>query len=280
MEKIQKIKIGLATALLGTMLGSFFWGHAQAANQFYQYYGAVLTTYVNQQGMVNYRELKAKPDRLNSFLARLADLPPVTYQKWDKQKKIALWINAYNGLTLKAIIDHYPIRASFFKRFLYPRNSIRQIPGVWDNLRFPVMGKRMTLDEMEHNVLRKEFNEPRIHMALVCAAMGCPPLRTAPYEGDKLDRQLNDQTRIFLANPKKFRIDRGKGKVYLSPILKWFGGDFVKTYGTNKSFPGFSQEERAVLNFVSQYLPASNRDYLLQGKYTLVYLDYDWSLNE
>ena len=117
-------------------------------------------------------------------------------------------------------------------------------------------------------------------MALVCAAMGCPPLRTEPYEGDKLDRQLNDQTRVFLANPQKFRLDRGQGKVYLSSIFKWFGGDFVNNFGTDKAFTGFSPDERAVLNFVSQYLPAGDRDYLLQGKYILVYLDYDWSLNE
>ncbi len=280
MGKIQKIKIGLGLALLGTMLGSFLGGQARAADQLYEDYGAVLTTYVNQQGLVNYGGLKANPQRLSAFLAALTDLPPATYQKWDDQEKIAFWINAYNGLTLKAIIDHYPIRAAFFKGFIYPRNSIRQIPGVWDTLRFPVRGQQMTLDEIEHNILRKKFNDPRIHMALVCAALGCPPLRTEPYEGDKLDRQLNDQARVFLANPKKFRIDRGQGKVYLSPIFKWFGGDFVKTYGTDKAFPGFSQEERAVLNFVSQYLPAGDREYLLKGEYTVNFLDYDWSLNE
>ncbi len=280
MGNIQKIKIGLGLALLGTMLGSFFSGQAQAASRLYEDYGAVLTTYVNQQGMVNYRGLKANPQRLNSFLTTLADLPQETYQKWDDQEKIAWWINAYNVLTLKAIIDHYPIRASFFKGFVYPRNSIRQIPGVWDTLRFPVMGEKMTLDEIEHSVLRQKFNEPRIHLALVCAAMGCPPLRTEPYEGAKLDRQLNDQARIFLADPKKFRLDRGQGKVYLSSIFKWFGGDFVKNYGTDKAFTGFSQEERAVLNFVSRYLASSDRDYLLKGSYTITYLDYDWSLNE
>lgn len=279
MTKTQIIKTGPSMVLLGITVFLFL-GSAQAANRFYADYAEVLNEYVNNTGMVNYRELKAKPERLNSFLAALADLPPATYQKWNDQEKIAFWINAYNALTLKAIIDHYPIRASFFKGFLHPRNSIRHIPGVWDTLRFPVMGKRMTLDEIEHGVLRKEFNEPRIHLALVCAARGCPPLRTEPYEGAKLDQQLNDQTRVFLANPKKFRIDRGQGKVYLSPIFKWFGGDFVKTYGTDKAFQGFSPDERAVLNFVSQYLAASDRDYLLQGQYTIAYLDYDWSLNE
>lgn len=280
MTQMLKSKIGVGIALLGTMIGSLFLGKAQAANQPYEDYAAVLTTYVNQQGMVNYRSLKASPQRLNFFLAGLAAMAPDLYQKWDDKEKIAFWINAYNALTLKAIIDHYPIRASFFKGFVYPRNSIRQIPGVWDTLRFPVMKKKMTLDDIEHEVLRKEFNEPRIHLALVCAAMGCPPLRAEPYEGAKLDRQLDDQARVFLANPQKFRIDRSQGKVYLSSIFKWFGGDFLKTFGTDQAFQGFSPEERAVLNFVSQYFEPGDRDYLLQGKYTLVYLDYDWFLNE
>jgi hypothetical protein len=213
MGSILNILLVAALALLGAMSGGVWPGKAQATDPFYEDYAALLATRVNQRGMVYYQGLKANPQRLHAFLAALADLSPETYQKWSEPEKTALWINAYNALTLKAIIDHYPIRASLFKSLVYPRNSIRQIPGVWDGLRFPVMGKKMTLDEIEHGVLRQEFNEPRIHLALVCAALGCPPLRTEPYEGAKLDRQLNDQARVFLANPHKFRIDRGQGTV-------------------------------------------------------------------
>lgn len=280
MGRTPKLMLVVGLALLGALSGGLWPGKAQATDPNYEDYAAVLSTHVNQPGLVNYREIKTNPQRLNSFLAALAEVSPETYQKWGEPEKIAFWVNAYNALTLKAIIDHYPIRASLFKSLVYPRNSIRQIPGVWDGLRFPVMGKEMTLDEIEHGVLRKEFNEPRIHLALVCAALGCPPLRTEPYEGDKLDRQLNDQARVFLAKAKKFRLDRGQGTVYLSPIFKWFGGDFVKTFGTDKAFQGLSPEERAVLNFISPHLSAADRDYLLQGKYTIAYLDYDWSLNE
>ncbi len=280
MGSTLKIMLVVGLALLGALSGGFLPGKAQATDPFYEDYAAVLATHVNQPGLVNYRGLKANPQRLHAFLAALADLSPETYKNGGEPEKIALWLNAYNALTLKAIIDHFPIRASLFKSLVYPRNSIRQIPGVWDGLRFPVMGKQMTLDEIEHGVLRKEFNEPRIHLALVCAALGCPPLRTEPYEGAKLDRQLDDQARVFLANPKKFRIDRGQGTVYLSPIFKWFGGDFVKTFGTDQAFKAFSPEERAVLNFITPHLAAADRDYLLQGKYAISYLDYDWSLNE
>ncbi|MCI0419208.1 MAG: DUF547 domain-containing protein, partial [Acidobacteria bacterium] len=121
---------------------------------------------------------------------------------------------------------------------------------------------------------------PRIHMALVCAAMGCPPLRYEPFLGDQLDEQLNDQTRRFLSDPTKFRMDRSKGKVYLSSIFKWFPSDFIKTYGTDQKFAGHDPAERAVLNFISRYLDASDREYLATAKYNVEYLGYDWSLNE
>jgi hypothetical protein len=280
MVKSYKARIILGIFLWGTIFGSILIGNVQSATPLNDDFAAVLKTYVNQNGMVDYRGLKDNSGRLISFVAALDVLPQDVYQKWSVKEKIAFWINAYNALTLKAIIDNYPISAGFFKALAYPRNSIRQIPGVWDNLRFGVLGKRMTLDEIEHSTLRKDFNEPRIHLALVCAAMGCPPLRNEPYIGDKLDQQLDDQARHFLANSQKFAINRDQGKVYLSPIFKWFGGDFVKTYGTDREFAGFSPEERAVLNFITKYFKAQDQEYLRQGVYTISYLDYDWSLNE
>jgi hypothetical protein len=261
----------------------FLPGHpGQSAAETFSYddYGAALQEFVNQPGLVNYRGLKADPKKLQDFLQALAQVRPEDYQKWPVPQQIAFWINAYNSLTLKAIIDHYPIRASLWRSLRFPRNSIRQIPGVWTDLQFPVMGRRLTLDEIEHDILRRRFNEPRIHLALVCAALGCPPLRTEPYVGEKLNDQLNDQARRFLANPKKFKIDRNEGQVYLSPIFKWFGEDFIKTYGTNAGFSRFQPKERAVLNFIRNYLSPKDQDYLFKGNYAISYLGYDWSLND
>lgn len=116
------------------------------------------------------------------------------------------------------------------------------------------MKEPITLDGIENDTLRANFNEPRIHMALVCAAMGCPPLRSEPYLAKKLDDQLNDQTIRFLGDPKRFHIDRDKETVYLSSIFKWFGNDFVNEYGADKKFSGYSESERAVLNFISSYV--------------------------
>jgi len=255
---------------------------ATSADQAFSYddYAAALKTYVDDQGMVDYQGLKGRHQQLDAFADALGRLDPKVYDGWDQGDKIAFWINAYNALTLEAILAHYPIKSSFTTSLVFPKNSIRQIPGVWDKLQFEVMGRKMTLDQIEHKTLRAQFNEPRIHMALVCAAMSCPPLRNEPYVGERLDEQLDDQTRRFLSNPQKFRLDRNQGRVYLSSIFKWFGEDFVKTYGTDEKFQGHSQAQRAVLNFISQYLDPISRAYLNSEKYDIAYLDYDWSLNE
>jgi hypothetical protein len=143
-----------------------------------------------------------------------------------------------------------------------------------------VLGEEITLDHIEHEVLRKEFNEPRIHVALVCAAMGCPPLRNEPFTGEDLDTQLDDQSKTFLANPEKFRIDRDAGTVYLSSIFEWFGEDFVMTYKPDEGYSGHSESERSVLKFASEYLGDEDARYLKEEAYEIEYLDYDWSLNE
>jgi hypothetical protein len=243
-------------------------------------YAIALGKYVDGNGMVNYTSLKSNSTELDAFVTALESLSPEVFSTWAEDQKIAFWINAYNGLTLKAIVDHYPIEPSFVASLRFPKNSIRQIPGAWDKLEFRVMGSAMTLDGIEHSRLRTDFNEPRIHVALVCAAMGCPPLRNKPFVAKRLDAQLDDQTTRFLNNPEKFRIDHSEGRVYLSSIFDWFGGDFVKSYGTDTEFKKHSKDERAVLNFISNYLSKTDADYLSSADYDIEYLDYDWSLNE
>jgi hypothetical protein len=246
----------------------------------YEGYAKTLRAYVDGQGIVNYTDLKADRKGLDAFVSSLAALDPELFGKWSDKEKIAFWINAYNALTLRAIIDNYPIKASFFGGLRFPQNSIRQIKGVWDEIQFPVMGRKITLDNIEHDILRSQFDEPRIHVALVCAALGCPPLRNEPYISARLDSQLGDQARRFFKDPEKFRVDREEGRIYLSSIFKWFGGDFVKAYRSNKGFPGKGETERAVLNFASNYLDRDEKSYLEKGGYSISYLPYDWTLNE
>ena len=255
---------------------------AETENEAFNYddYAEVLKSYVDNKGMVNYKQLKANRAKLDSFARQLSKLDDQTYMKWSNNEKIAFWINAYNGLTLKAIIDNYPIKSSFLKSRIYPKNSIRQISGVWDKRKYNVMGKARTLEHIEHEILRKQFKEPGIHVALVCAAMGCPPLRNKPYVGDELKEQFDVQSRRFFSDPKKFSIDRNGGKVSLSPIFKWFGSDFIGKYGMRKTLPRLNENETAVINYLSRILGEDDRDYLLKGNFKIKYLSYDWSLNE
>ncbi len=231
---------------------------------------------VDGEGLVDYAALKADAGDLDALYAAIANLDRGQYETWSEQRQIAFWVNAYNGLTLKAIVANYPPKRSLAS-VIHPR-GIRWIPGVWDKLAFTVMGREMTLNDIEHQVLRVDYDEPRIHAALVCAAISCPPLRDEPFVAERLEQQLDGQTRRFL--DRSFRIDRDAGKVYLSKILDWYGADFVNSFDPAAGFAGHSAAERAVLSFISGYLGAADQAYLRDGDYEVEYSAYDWSLNE
>jgi hypothetical protein len=203
-------------------------------------YAEVLARYVDDNGMVDYAGLLMDRKPLDDYIQSLEN--PSTAD-WSEADWIAFWINAYNARTLQVILDHYPVE------------GIRRIRGAWTKLSAPILGEDRTLDEIEHKILRKKFNEPRIHMALVCAARSCPRLRNEPYKADRLDEQLADQSRDFLLRPDRFRVEGKYARI--SPIFKWFKRDF-------DSVPAF----------IKQY---SGQD--ISGL-KIKYQFYDWSLNE
>lgn len=246
----------------------------------YSNYAAVLKEHVDDKGLVTYSKLNKNPEKLEAYVKALNTLTHKEFNTWDKNEKLAFWINAYNGLTLKAIIDHYPIQSSFIKSFYYPKNSIRQISGVWDKLKFKVMGKPMTLDHIEHGIIRKLYDEPRIHIALVCAAKGCPILLNEPYRGSKLEAQLKSQSQRFLSDPKNFNIDKEDHIVYLSSIFKWYGADFESKFYDPTKFEYLDKTYAAVLNFALNYLKESDKEYLLNNEVSIKFQEYDWELNE
>ena len=241
---------------------------------------AVLKKHVDDSGMVDYKALKSDSKKLDAYLASVAAFDPTVYASWPDAKKKAFWMNAYNAITLKSILNKYPIKAGLLRGLAFPKNSIRQIAGVWDKTQWTVMGRAMTLNDIEHKTLRADFDEPRIHAALVCAAMGCPPLRDEAYAADRLEEQLDEQMRDFLTNPLKFKIDRTSNTVYLSSIFEWYGEDFVTSFGTDTKYKGHSDIERAVLNAIRLHLSEVDRAYLDSASFSIDYLDYDWSLNE
>lgn len=230
-------------------------------------FDSVLETYVSEDGLVNYLDLQTNRTDLDAYNASIGIVPSETFDQWSEDQQIAYLINAYNSLTLKSIIDETPIKG-----------SIRDILGVWKVKRHPLMQRQITLDSIEHQILRVNYTEPRIHVALVCAAISCPYLRTEAYRGEKLNEQLDDQVKIFLNREEAFKIDRENKEVQISAIFNWFGQDWVPQYGIETGFAG-NDKERAVLNFISQYQNEADRAYLQQGDYKVTYSNYDWSLN-
>lgn len=208
-------------------------------------------------GLVDYAALKTDP-RLSAYLEVLAAAEPAALEA--RAEQLAFWINAYNAYTLKLIADHHPLK------------SIKDVPhaGVespWDLPVARVGGRTLSLNHIEHQILRAELKEPRIHYAVVCAALSCPPLRSEAYVAERLEEQLAEQARVFLA--KQSRFDGGARRAELSLIFRWFAVDF----GT---------EPAAVLRSLAPHAPAAVRQSLANEseRWTVSYLDYDWSLNE
>ncbi|MGH7889440.1 MAG: DUF547 domain-containing protein [Thermodesulfobacteriota bacterium] len=245
-------------------------------------YDTLLKKYV-QNARVDYKGFIASEKQFDSYLRQLGSVSESDYTNWSRDQKLAFWINAYNAFTIKAIIDNYPIEKRFgLVSFFYPKNSIRQIDGIWDKIKFRAVGKMVTLNQIEHEILRKEFKEPRIHVAIVCASVGCPDLRSEAYTADRVNEQLESQSERFVNNPSKgVQIDTERNEVKLSKIFDWFGKDFVEKYGNTEFFKDLSPKETAVLNFAIRHLKSEEeRKFLESDKFKISYLDYDWSLNE
>lgn len=244
----------------------------------YDDYAAVLLAHVNDAGLVDYQGLRRDQELLEGFLRDVAHLDPAEYARWSESEQIAFWLNAYNAMTLEVILKHLPREGSTDGAFKTPA-GIRDIPGAWNQQRFMVMGRFMTLDEIEHETLRRKFSDPRIHAGLNCGAVGCPPLPAVPFVGPRLAEQLEEQTRRFLSRNQQFRIDREHGRVFLSQIFQWYGQDFVNRYAPEDGFGSFDRKERAVLSFISRYVNPEDAEYLREGQFRIDYVEYDWSLN-
>ena len=233
-------------------------------------------------GRVDYQALKSNPERLVAYLRILAEIDPGSYQTWNRRQQLAMWINAYNAYTIKAVIDQYPISHSWIADPLghYPDNSIRQIPGVWDDMTWTVMGKQYTLNMMEHGIMRKELLDPRIHFVLVCASIGCPHLETRAFGAINLNERLDRAGVNYLYESRRVRIDPENKMVSLPQIFKWFKEDFESGTQYKKLFTDKPSELAGILSWVYHYANEADRDFLANDQYRISYLYYDWGLNE
>ncbi len=242
----------------------------------HQKFDALLKKHV-QSGWVDYKSILAQATPFYDYLSSLAAVQEHDIKTWTKEQRLTFWINGYNAFTIQAIIERYPITSRSFVGLLFPQNSILQIAGVWSELVFDIAGQRLTLDQIEHEILRKKFVEPRIHFAIVCASRSCPPLRSEAYRPDILERQLDDQTREFINDPQRgVKRDAKRKRISISKIFKWFKEDF--TEGLHNVSNHTKQDISPLLAYIRPYYATRQLQDTLDVRVT--YLFYDWRLND
>lgn len=216
----------------------------------------VLQTYVTD-GLVDYLTLRVHPQTLEEYLYRLAHTPPDGFK--TREEGWAYWLNAYNAAVLYGILRRLPRDPAGMAHF-----SIKGLAGFFTRDRYTIGGRRLTLHDMAHGILRRRFGDPRCHMLLVNGASSAPDLRAPALTGPELERRLDRAAREFLAKPKGLRCDRLAKVLYLSNLFHWFADDFGGPTG--------------IQTFLTRYGPDTLQE-LPWASYTVRFLDYDWSLN-
>lgn len=255
-------KFLIAVALIALISsGTAFAQGTDATIQVISLWETILKRYVSEGkingislNLVDYEGIAKDPD-FADLIQRLERFSP--HELVTEEERKTFWINVYNIFATKMVVDHYPVE------------SIRDIgslfKSVWKKKVGRVDGKEVTLNQIEHKILRK-MGDPRIHAAIVCASLSCPDLQKEAFIPARLSDQLDEAMKNFIENPEKgVLIDQSKKIVYLSSIFKWFRDDFKKDGGTIK--------------FIQRYVPSDQAQFLNQRNYKVKYLDYDWSLN-
>lgn len=216
-------------------------------------FDGLLKKHVDSKGFVNYAGFAKDQAQLKKYLTLIEQNAPA--KSWTKDEELAYWINAYNAFTIQLILDNADKNITSIKDI----GSKIKIPFVntpWDVKFINIGGQKMDLNNIEHGIIRKKFNEPRIHFALVCAAKSCPPLRNEAFTANKLDAQLQSQGEKFINDASKNKITANSAKV--TKILDWYGGDFKKSK----------------VEIINDYSKTKvNKDA------SVSYMDYNWALN-
>jgi hypothetical protein len=252
----------LVVPILCLLLAASLSARAAGFDHTYKRYAEVLTNCV-KEGRIDYRDLSLSHSDLEKAIKEMAQVTEPEFTAWPRAKETAYCINLYNACAMMFIATNYPtsnVRAL---------GKITESP--WKMAFVPLFGTKVSLDFLQHNILRKRLFEPRHHFALVFGAMGYPPARPEPYRPDTLDTQLDDQARLFLKDDKNNQIDFKRNVMWLSPLFKWFGEDF-----TNRT---------AITTYVRPYLETNTAAQVtatLKGgeEFKVDYNDFDWSMND
>ena len=239
------------------LLVAGLYGPGSTAGFDHSIFDQVLKTYVNNQGLVDYNGIAGD----QSFKIYMETLKSAQPDAMSRDGQLAFWINAYNAVTIAKVIEWRP------------KKSVREtfVPGVWTGTKFfttrehTVAGKDLSQDDIENEILRKQFKDPRIHFAIICASSGCPLLPRFAYTEENVQTMLEEETRKYINSERGTKIDSAENTLYLSKLFDWFAGDFEYKSGS-------------VLNFIKPYLGQKALAFMEKNP-KIKYLPYDWALN-
>jgi len=247
-------------------------GHGQESRS-QSGYDEILDLYV-RDGEVYYRALKSDRGKLDAFVSHLG----AASDPASRDERAAFWINAYNALVLRTVIDHYPIQG---RSAAYPQKSVRQVPGAFERLTHRVAGRTVTLDQIEQTILA-EIGDPRIFFALGRGAEGGGRLRSEAYAASRLETQLSEAAGECVSRQQCIVIDREANTVAMSPVFSWREKEFTAVYAGRAPtmFENRSPIERAVLAFVQPKLLTTEKEFLEKNTFKMSYAPFDWKLND
>lgn len=219
---------------------------------------------------VRYAALRADPRPLQNYLASVSAVTPQEYAGWSRNDRLAFLINAYNAFTIDLVLTRYPDLKS-----IKDLGSVFQSP--WKRKFLTLLGEQRSLDDIEQGLIRAPgvFDDPRIHVAVVCASVGCPMLREEAYVGERIEAQLDDALRRFLSDRSRNRFDAENGTLSVSKLFDWYHADFERGHQDIASLQSLFMRYADAMGTS----PAARAD-LRAGRFKFRYLDYDWSLND
>ena len=230
-----------------------------------------------RDGYVYYKALKASRAPLDQYIASL-DIAPDQLARMPENDRRAFWLNAYNALVVRTVINAYPIRGT---ATTFPPSSIGQVPGAFDKVKHRVAGQVLSLDEIEN--LIAAFGDARMLLALGRGTIGSARLRSEVYRGSRLDEQLNDAVKGFVRGFRNFRLDRDAGTLKVTPLLSWRGVHFIASFanatGADK-WANRSPIERAIVAMAFPHLFPSEKELLALNTFQMSFGEYDWRLND
>lgn len=219
---------------------------------------------------VRYAGMQRDRAQLKAYLDALSAVDEAAYRSWSRERQLAFLINAYNAFTVELVLTRYP-----------GLESIKEIGGLfrspWKRKFFTLLGEPRSLDDVEHGMIRAPgvFDEPRIHVAVVCASIGCPMLPPEAFTAEGLEAQLEDSMRRFLADHTRNRFDPDTGRLAVSRIFDWYADDFEQGH------QGFDSLRTTFARYADQLGSTPEAAARIRaGDYRLGFLDYDWKLND